>query len=79
MTTLHDTIQNVQQAVRANDRVLLHQMFVSLMQLQDTYARHREDALHHGLPVRREIEREDGIDWKIWVCTCGCGDWGTRW
>ena len=23
-------------------------------------------------------DREDGIDWPIWACTCGCGAWGAR-
>lgn len=25
------------------------------------------------------IDREDGIDWPIWYCTCGCHEWGARW
>lgn len=25
------------------------------------------------------IDGEDGIDWPIWYCTCGCGQWGARW
>lgn len=25
------------------------------------------------------FEREDGIDWPIWACTCGCGHYATRW
>jgi hypothetical protein len=25
------------------------------------------------------VMREDGIDWPIWYCTCGCGNWGARW
>lgn len=33
--------------------------------------------------ARHEIiatfEREDGIDWPIWVCNCGCGHYKTRW
>jgi hypothetical protein len=34
---------------------------------------------HHNLPVRLTTDREDGIDWPIWVCACGCGQWGARW
>ena len=34
---------------------------------------------HHGLPCHLTTDREDGIDWPIWTCTCGCGDWGARW
>jgi hypothetical protein len=34
---------------------------------------------HHNLPVRLTTDREDGIDWPVWVCACGCGDWGARW
>lgn len=25
------------------------------------------------------IDREDGIEWPIWWCSCGCGNWGARW
>jgi hypothetical protein len=25
------------------------------------------------------VMREDGIDWPIWHCACGCGNWGERW
>jgi hypothetical protein len=25
------------------------------------------------------IDREDGIAWPIWYCTCGCNEWGARW
>lgn len=35
--------------------------------------------IHHDQPVRVAIDREEGIDWPVWVCTCGCGDWGARW
>lgn len=34
---------------------------------------------HHGRPARYAVDREDGIDWPIWVCTCGCGSSGARW
>jgi hypothetical protein len=34
---------------------------------------------HHQHPVREATDREDGIEWPIWECTCGCGDWGARW
>ena len=34
---------------------------------------------HHDLPVRLTTDREDGIDWPVWVCACGCGAWGARW
>lgn len=33
---------------------------------------------HHNLPVKLTTDREDGIDWPVWVCTCGCGAWGGR-
>ncbi len=36
-----------------------------------------------GCPVSHDIiatiDHEDGIEWPIWTCTCGCGQWGTRW
>lgn len=35
-------------------------------------------ATHHNLPVIETTDREDGIDWPVWVCACGCGAWGTR-
>jgi len=35
-------------------------------------APHQEEVVH-------TIMREDGIDWPVWVCACGCGDWGARW
>ena len=35
-------------------------------------------AYHHDLPVRLTTDREDGIDWPVWVCTCGCGAWDAR-
>jgi hypothetical protein len=34
---------------------------------------------HHGQPVSEGVDREDGIDWPVWTCTCGCGEWGTLW
>jgi hypothetical protein len=36
-------------------------------------------AYHHDHPIRLMTDREDGIDWPVWVCSCGCGDWGARW
>lgn len=33
---------------------------------------------HHGRPTIDTTDREDGIDWPVWVCACGCGDWGSR-
>lgn len=35
--------------------------------------------VHHGLPAHASTEREDGIDWPVWICRCGCGSWGARW
>jgi len=34
---------------------------------------------NHGLPRILTTDREDGIDWPVWVCACGCGEWGTVW
>jgi hypothetical protein len=35
--------------------------------------------VRHGKPINKTTDREDGIDWPVWVCACGCGDWGARW
>jgi len=79
--TLPDVFEQIIIAVERNDRVLLQEQFVRLMFLQDAMV-HREDRclrFHHGLPVRETFDREDGIDWRVWVCGCGCGEWGSRW
>lgn len=33
----------------------------------------------HTDQIIATVDREDGIEWPIWVCTCGCGNWGARW
>jgi hypothetical protein len=61
MTGLLDIFEQITIAVERNDRVLLHEHFVALMQVQDRLAReHYVDCLYNG------------DSWEaVWCRTCG--------
>jgi hypothetical protein len=76
MPTLLDVFDAITAAIDTNNRSKLDEQIAHLVRLHEAVAR---GAMHHGLPVKETTDREDGIDWPVWACTCGCGDWGARW
>ena len=76
MPTLLEIFDEITAAIDTGSRSKLDEQIARLVRYQEAVAR---GAMHHGLPVRETMDREDGVDWPIWMCTCGCGAWGARW